>query len=51
MHLFRAKLEVLVNGKKVNGAYDASPSAGKILLQVEGFELFVRRFEIGPLKK
>jgi hypothetical protein len=27
------------------------PSAGKILLQAEGFELFVRKFEIRPLRK
>lgn len=47
----RQRLEVIVNGTKVNAAYDVNPSAGKILLQVEGFELFVRKFEIQPLKK
>jgi len=26
-------------------------AAGKILLQCEGFELFVREFELHPLKK
>jgi hypothetical protein len=46
-----SKLQVFVNGTKVNDTYDVNPSAGKILLQVEGFELFVRRFEIGPLKR
>jgi hypothetical protein len=45
------KLQVFVNGTKVNDAYDVNPSTGKILLQVEGFELFVRRFEVRPLKR
>jgi len=35
----------------VNHAYDVFPQAGKILVQVEGFEFFVRKFEIGSLKK
>jgi hypothetical protein len=43
-------ITVFVNGTKVNHAYDVFPAAGKILLQVEGFELFVRRFEVGPSK-
>ena len=46
-----AKLTVSVNGTKVNHAYDVSPAAGKIMLQTEGFELYVRKFEIHPLKK
>jgi len=46
-----AKITVFVNGVKVNYAYDANPTAGKILLQTEGFELFVRKWEIHPLKK
>jgi hypothetical protein len=46
-----AKITVVVNGHTVNHAYDATPAAGKILLQVEGFELFVRKFELHPLKK
>ncbi|MFM8272004.1 MAG: DUF1080 domain-containing protein [Gemmata sp.] len=46
-----AKLTVFVNGTKVNHAYDVTPAAGKILLQSEGFELYVRKFEIQPLKK
>ena len=44
-------ITVSVNGTVINHAYDAFPSAGKILLQSEGFELFVRKFEIQPLKK
>ncbi len=44
-------ITVIVNGTTVTRAYDVTPAAGKILLQVEGFELFVRKFEIHPLKK
>ncbi len=46
-----AKITVFVNGVKVNHAYDANPAAGKILLQTEGFELSVRKWELHPLKK
>jgi hypothetical protein len=46
-----AKITVFVNDVKVNHAYDVTPAAGKILLQTEGFELHVRKFEIHPLKK
>lgn len=45
------RITIQVNGHTVNAAFDVSPSAGKILLQSEGFELFVRRFELHPLKK
>jgi hypothetical protein len=44
-------ITVLVNGTTVNECYDVSPAAGKILLQCEGFELFVRKFELHPLRK
>jgi hypothetical protein len=44
-------IAVFINGTLVNRAYDVFPAAGKILLQSEGFELFVRKFEIHPLKK
>jgi len=43
-------IEVIVNGTTVNKAYDVFPAAGRILVQCEGFELFVRKFEIAPLK-
>ena len=46
-----ATLTVFVNGVKVNHAYDVTPAAGKILIQSEGFEWYVRTFEIHPLKK
>jgi hypothetical protein len=40
-----------VNGKLVNEGFDAFPSAGKILFQTEGAELFFRKIELHPLKK
>ena len=43
-------ITVIVNGVTVNKAYDVYPSAGKILLQCEGHELDVRKFELLPLK-
>jgi hypothetical protein len=42
-------LEFFVNGTKVNAARSTSVSEGQILLQTEGAELFVRRFELLPL--
>lgn len=42
------RITVRVNGATVNQAYDVYPAAGKVLLQCEGFELFVRKFELGP---
>jgi hypothetical protein len=44
-------ITVTVNGKEINHAYDVFPAAGKILLQSEGFELYVRKWELQPLKK
>ncbi len=45
-----AKIEIIVNGVKVNEAFDVYPAAGKILLQTEGFEIAFRRFEIQAAK-
>ncbi len=45
------RVTVRVNGTAVNSCYGVSPSGGKILLQSEGFELFVRTFELHPLTK
>ncbi len=45
------RITVKVNGTTVNQCYDVFPSAGKILLQSEGFEIFFRRFELHPLNK
>jgi|SRR5687767_10725980 len=44
------RITVLVNGVTVNECYDVFPSAGKILLESEGFEIFFRKFELHPLK-
>jgi hypothetical protein len=43
------RIQNYVNGVLVNEGFDAVPSSGKILLQTEGAELFVRRFELLPL--
>jgi hypothetical protein len=45
------RISVRVNGTLVNACRKSFPSAGKILLQSEGFELFVRKFELHPLNK
>jgi hypothetical protein len=45
------RVTVLVNDSVVNVCYRAFPTSGKILLQSEGFELFVRKFELHPLEK
>jgi hypothetical protein len=44
------RITIRVNGHTVNAAHGVVPAAGKILLQSEGFELFVRKFELHPLK-
>jgi hypothetical protein len=43
------RITVRVNGTMVNACREVFPAAGKILIQSEGFELFVRTFEIYPL--
>jgi hypothetical protein len=45
-----SKITVSINGRVVNECYDVFPSAGRILLQTEGFEIWFRKFEIGPAK-
>jgi hypothetical protein len=45
------RITVSVNGSVVNECYDVFPAAGQILLEVEGFEVFFRKFELHPLKK
>ncbi len=42
-------LVIKVNGEIVNRCSEVFPAAGRILLQSEGFELFVRKFEVQPL--
>lgn len=43
------RLQYFVNGVKVNEAFECKPSQGRILLQVEAAEMFVRRYELHPL--
>jgi hypothetical protein len=42
---------VKVNDVQVNEAFKLKPSAGKILVQVEGAELFIRRWDLWPVGK
>lgn len=44
-------IEVFVNGTKVNEAFDAQPNFGRLQLQAELAEIFVRRWELWPLAK
>lgn len=43
------RITIKINGVEVNECFDVVPSAGKILLQNEGFEIFFRKFELRPL--
>jgi hypothetical protein len=40
-----------VNGIEANEGFDVVPSSGKILIQCEGAEIYIRRFELLPLDK
>jgi hypothetical protein len=42
-------LRYILNGVVVNEAFDVKPSEGRVLLQTEGAEMFVRRYELWPL--
>jgi putative membrane-bound dehydrogenase-like protein len=42
-------LEYFTNGILVNRAFECKPSGGRILLQTEAAEMFVRRYELHPL--
>jgi hypothetical protein len=44
------KVAITVNGHKTLEGTNASPHAGKILLQSEGAEIFFRRLDVYPLK-
>ena len=46
-----SRITILVNGVVVNKGFDATTSAGQILVQSEGAEIFVRRWELWPLGK
>jgi hypothetical protein len=43
------RITAIVNGVTVNECYNVFPSAGKILLESEGFEILFRKFELHPL--
>ncbi len=43
------RITIKINGVTVNECFDAKPSAGKILLQNEGNEIYYRKFELHPL--
>ena len=45
------RLQYFVNGKLVNEAFEATPSAGKLCFQTEGAEIYFRKIELHPLKK
>lgn len=42
-------LQFIFNGQVVNEAFDVKPSQGKVCIQTEGADMFVRRFELLPL--
>ncbi len=44
-------IRVYVNGVKVNEAFDASPTFGRLQLQTELAEIFIRRWELWPIGK
>ncbi len=44
-------IQVFVNGVKVNEAFDSYPSYGRLQLQSELAEIFVRRWELWPIGK
>ena len=45
------KITAIVNGVVVNEGFDAIPTAGKVLVQSEGAEMFVRRWQLWPIGK
>jgi hypothetical protein len=45
----RDRITILVNGVTVNECFDCRPSAGKIMLECEQFEIDFRKFELHPL--
>lgn len=45
------RIKVLVNGTKVNEAFDATPREGRLQLQSELAEIYFRRWELWPVGK
>jgi hypothetical protein len=44
------RITIKINGQAVNECYDVKPSAGRILLQNEGYEVFFRGVVIEPVR-
>ena len=44
-------VKMILNGVLVNEGRDASPDEGRIQLQSEGAEIWVRRMELRPVKR
>lgn len=47
----KQRVTIFVNGVKVNEAIEVAPASGKIQIQAELAEMFVRRWELWPLGK
>jgi hypothetical protein len=45
------KITAILNGVVDNEGFDAAPTAGKVIVQSEGAEMFVRRWQLWPLGK
>jgi hypothetical protein len=43
------RVAILLNGVQVNEGFDVHPAAGKLTIQTEGAEIFIRRWELWPL--
>src|SRR5690606_13895722 len=46
---FKDKVDIYLNGQLVNQAYDVRPSKGRIQIQSEGAEMYVRKVELTPV--
>ncbi|MDZ4288205.1 MAG: PVC-type heme-binding CxxCH protein, partial [Prosthecobacter sp.] len=42
-------LQYFVNGRLVNEAFECKPAEGRVIIQTEGAEMIVRRYELHPL--
>ncbi len=50
IYAFDDKIDLFLNGQLVNQAFDVKPRRGRIQIQSEGAEMFVRKVELTPLK-
>jgi hypothetical protein len=48
---FGDKVDIFLNGKLVNQAFDVRPSRGRIQIQSEGAEMYVRKVELTPISE